>query len=461
LRQHVTSVSFWDSGCDDQMGKIVSDSHTLSIAELRSAFSRGALTPSQHLHSIYGRIAHHDPGLRAFVALDKEAAFNAARECDERYLEDTQRPLEGVPVAVKCNIAVKGLVNSAGMAARDGMVATQDAAIIAKLRASGALIIGTLNMDEAAFGAATDNPFFGQCVNPHGDGFSPGGSSGGSAAAVAAGLCSAAIGTDTLGSIRIPASYCGIFGLKPSHRVADLSGIVPLDLTLDTAGPLTRSMEDLAFLSNVLFAPDLSVAMQRSRYLTLANLGGGQLDDEIEVAFAFAVSQLRESPVDLALADDCARIALAAFVQAGRALVNDLVQLGEEQCTRISPQLAGRIDYVLARSEEDLAADAAILARTRTALRSAIGSNGILITPTVSHTAFRHGEPAPVDQAIWTALANVAGLPAVSLPLGRTLAGMPFGLQLIGPEGGEALLTAQARMFNEMLKAYAPPIDCW
>jgi aspartyl-tRNA(Asn)/glutamyl-tRNA(Gln) amidotransferase subunit A len=440
---------------------MVSDSYTLNIADLRNSFSRGALTPSEHLQSLFDRIDRLNPRLHAFVEMDEVAAKGDAEECDRRYREDVHRPLEGVPIGIKCNIAVKGLVCSAGMAARDGMIATEDAAIVTKLRSAGAIILGTLNMDEAAFSAATDNPFLGRCLNPHGEGRSAGGSSGGSGAAVAAGFCSAAIGTDTLGSIRIPASYCGVFGLKPSHGTIDMAGIVLLDQSLDAAGPLARSMDDLTFLSNVLYAPDLAAAMQRSRCLTLANLGGGTLSPEIETAYQFALSQLRDAPAPLALEDDCARIALAAYVQAGRALVAQLVELGEERCGRLSPSLASRIDYVLARSDEDLMEDAQILARTRSALRAAIGSNGILITPTMTHTAFRHGEAMPGDQAIFTALANVAGLPALSLPLGRTLEGLPFGLQLIGPAGGEALLTAQARMFNEILKAYAPPVSWW
>jgi aspartyl-tRNA(Asn)/glutamyl-tRNA(Gln) amidotransferase subunit A len=435
----------------------VNDSHSLSIAELRSAFARGGLTPSEHLAFTVSRIERLNPRLHAFVELDRERATIDAAECDRRYQEDVQRPLEGVLVAVKANIAVQGLENTAGLAARRGMIAEADAEIVARLRAAGAIILGTLNMDEAAFSAATDNPFFGRCLNPHGEGLSPGGSSGGAAAAIAAGFCSAAIGTDTLGSIRIPSAYCGVFGLKPTHGVGAMTGIIPLDPALDTVGPITRSMEDLTFLSNVLFAPDLASAMQRCRYLTLVDMGGVTAAPEIEAAFHFALTQLREPAKPLALEDDCARIALAAYSTAGHALIPELVGLGAERCAAFSPELIAKIEFVMRRDEADLIEDSAILARTRATLRSAIGSNGVLVTPTVPHAAFRHGEAAPRDQAHWTALANVAGLPAISLPLARTADGIPIGLQLIGPPGGEALLTAQARMLNDVLKAYAPP----
>jgi aspartyl-tRNA(Asn)/glutamyl-tRNA(Gln) amidotransferase subunit A len=442
-------------------GGAVNDSHSLSIAELRSAFAGGKLTPSEHLAFIIDRIERLNPRLHAFVALDRERAATDAAECDRRYLEDAQRPLEGIPVAVKANIAVQGLENNAGLAARHGMIADTDAAIVTRLRAAGAIILGTLNMDEAAFSAATDNPFFGRCLNPHGEGLSPGGSSGGAASAIAAGLCSAAIGTDTLGSIRIPSAYCGVFGLKPTHGVGAMAGIIPLDPALDTVGPITRSMEDLTFLSNVLFAPDLASAMQRSRYLTLVDMGGVTAAPEIEAAFQFALTQLREPPAPLALEDDCARIALAAYATAGHALIPQLVGLGAERCAAFSPELIAGIEFVMQRGESDLLEDSAILASTRATLRSAIGNNGVILMPTVPHTAFRQGEAAPRDQAHWTALANVAGLPAISIPLGRTASGIPFGLQLMGPPGGEALLTAQARMLNDMLKAYAPPTNWW
>ncbi len=197
--------------------------------------------------------------------------------------------------------------------------------------------------------------------------------------------------------------------------------------------------------------------MQRSRYLTLVDMGGVTATPEIEAAFQFALTQLREPATPLALEDGCARIALAAYSSAGQALIPQLVGLGAERCATFSPELIAKIEFILQRAESDLAEDVAILARTRATLRSAIGKNGVLVTPTVPHAAFRHGEAAPKSQADWTALANVAGLPAISLPLARSAEGSPIGLQLIGPPGGEALLTAQARMLNDMLKAYAPP----
>jgi aspartyl-tRNA(Asn)/glutamyl-tRNA(Gln) amidotransferase subunit A len=402
-----------------------------------------------------------NPRLKAFIEIDRDGALAAATESEERYKTETQRPLDGIVIGVKANIAVRGLELSAGMAARKGMIAEKDAAIVAKLRGAGAIILGTLNMDEAALGAITDNETFGRCLNPHGEGCTPGGSSGGSAAAVAAGLCVAALGTDTLGSIRIPASYCGVYGLKPTHGAISDEGVVPLSRAFDAVGPLARSIEDIAFLSNVLVSPDLSTAMQRSRHFMLSDWGGVEGDKAITGPFQFAMDQLSERPQEVTLDQSCARVRLAGLVVAAHELAVELVELGPDRCARISSGVERVIDFALSRSEEDLADDQAIIKSARQQLREVIGNNGILILPTTPQVAFAHDQRAPNNQADWTALANIAGLPAISIPIGRSPDLMPIGLQLIGPPGAEALLIAQARMISDRMKGYAPPVAWW
>jgi aspartyl-tRNA(Asn)/glutamyl-tRNA(Gln) amidotransferase subunit A len=439
----------------------VADWHKWGIGELRAVFARGAVSPLAYTQYMIDRVERLNPRLQAFIEIDRDRALAAALDSEARYKSDTQRPLEGIAIGVKANIAVKGLEHSAGMAARHDMVATEDAAVVTKLRSAGAIIIGTLNMDEAALGATTDNATFGRCLNPHGEGCTAGGSSGGSGAAVAAGLCVAALGTDTLGSIRIPASYCGVYGLKPTHGAISDEGLFPLSQALDAIGPLARSMDDISFLSNTLVAPDLSTAMQRSRYLTLTDLGGVEGTRAVTDPFAFALGQLAERPLSLSLDHDCGRIRIAALVIAARELAVNLVALGPERCARISPEVERIIDFALGRSAADLAEDEAITASTRQSLREAIGNNGLLILPTAPQVAFPHGGRAPNNQADWTALANIAGLPALTIPIGRDPELMPVGLQLIGPPGGEALLVAQARMIDVRMKAYAPPVAWW
>lgn len=439
----------------------MNDSHKLGIADLRSAYARGALAPRAHVEQMFARIDRLNPRLNAYLSVDRDAALAAADESGERYRSDRQRPLEGVTIAVKANIAVAGLELNAGMAARSGMIAETDAAIVKKLRDAGAIILGTLNMHEAALGTTTDNRFFGRCLNPHGEGRTPGGSSGGSGAAVAAGLCVAALGTDTLGSVRIPAAYCGVFGLKPTLGAVPDDGLVPLSGRFDAIGPLARSMDDIASLTNVIVAPDLSMAMQRVHPIVLDRLGDVEPEADVADAYKFALALLGQDCGTLSLASACGRIRVGAFAATARDLAAHLVELGPQRCARISDETGALIDFGLSRSAVDLQIDEALISETANAVREAIGTNGILLTPTCPQTAFAHGGKAPTNQADWTMLANVAGLPAISIPIGRDAQLMPIGLQLIGPPGGEALLIAQARAINDRAKAYAPPVNWW
>ncbi len=435
----------------------MSDWHRMSITELLSSYNRENTTPSEVVEHMLARIERYNPSLKAFIEIDAEGARAAARVSDAKYAADDQRPLEGVPIAIKANIAVQGMELNAGMQARAGMIADSDANCVARLRAAGAIILGTLNMHEAALGATTDNPFFGRCINPHGDNLTPGGSSGGSASAVAAGLCVAALGTDTLGSVRIPASYCGIFALKPTAGIMDDSGLVPLSHRFDSIGPLARSMDDLSLMTNILFTPDLATAMRRSRLLGLSNLGGVECDVEVLELFNQVLAELPERQDFIALNIDLGRIKTAGLMVTIRDLIPHLVNLGEQRCDSLSPELQNIIEIGLDRTDIDFAEDMAVLGEVIQTLRTEIGSNGVLVVPTTPQVAFQHGGTAPFNQADFTALANIAGLCAISLPIGRTRSGLPVGLQLIGPPGAEAMLIAQARMINDRVRGYAMP----
>jgi aspartyl-tRNA(Asn)/glutamyl-tRNA(Gln) amidotransferase subunit A len=439
----------------------MNDWHRSSITELHGAFSRGDTTPSEVLRHYLARIEAYDPLLKTFVEIDRDGATSAAKISDARFKADTRRPLEGISIGIKANIGVKGLSLNAGMRAREGMTASEDADVVLRLRNAGAIVIGTLNMHEAALGATTDNPWFGRCINPHGEGRTPGGSSGGSAAAVAAGLCVAALGTDTLGSIRIPAAYTGVYGLKPTPGLVSARGVVPLSDRFDVIGPIARSMDDLSMLTNVLFTPDLATAMRRSRYYQLADLGGVDCAPDCNNALAAVVAELHDLAGLIVLPDVCSRIRTGAFVIATRDLASNLVALGEERCRLFSDELTALLDFAISRSEEDLAADKALVDETARVMRQEIGSNGILILPTAPQTAFAQGDRAPNNQADFACLANIAGLPAISLPVGCDKNGMPVGIQLIGPPSGEAMLIAQARMINDKIRGFVPPPKYW
>lgn len=392
------------------------------------------------VEAAFARIAQSK--LCAFVDLDRDGALAAAQACDARV---TPLPLDGVTFGIKSNIAVAGLPWTAGMALHRDRIATEDAAVVTRLRKAGAIILGTVNMHEAALGATTDNVFFGRTLNPHDPARTPGGSSGGSGAAVAAGLCDVALGTDTLGSVRIPAAYNGVYGLKPTHGAIADAGLEPLARDLDAIGPLARSLDMLERVWRVL---GTSVPGHARRVVLLDDLAGVALEPAVRAAYDRAVAALDLPRSTLTLRDTPQAIRIAGFVMAGRELAADL---GDHDPALISPELHFMLSFCTGATP---APD--VLARTRETLVAALGDDGVLLTPTAPQVAFAHGR-APVDQADFTGLANIAGLPALSLPAGHDGTGMPVGVQLIGPPGSEAALFALARTLDGALCGYAPP----
>ena len=227
-----------------------------------AALAAGELSSVELVGQVLAAIDASQPAVNSYIAVDADAALAAASASDQRRQAGA---LEGLPVAVKDNIDVAGVRTTAGMGTRrDAPPASADSPSVAALRGAGAILVGKLNMHEAAMGADNDNPFFGACHNPHRHGYTPGGSSGGSGAAVAAGLCAAALGTDTMGSVRIPASYCGVVGLKPSWGAVSTRGTVALCRRLDHIGPLARSARDLRVLLDTIAGFDPDCAQSRA-----------------------------------------------------------------------------------------------------------------------------------------------------------------------------------------------------
>ncbi len=369
----------------------------------------------------------------AFVDLDSAATFGAG-------------PLSDVTVGVKSNIAVKGLPWTGGMAHRRGLLAEADAPVVASMRRVGCKILGTLNMHEAALGAVTDNAFYGRTHNPHRIGYTAGGSSGGSGAAVAAGLCDVALGTDTLGSVRIPAAYCGVYGLKPTHRAIDDRGMLFLDARFDTIGPLAR---DLAMIERIwAVIGNGGSAVPLTQLLTMRDLAGVECEPAVLAAYQAAIKALDMPRADVDLPANTSIIRTTALASAGRALVADLGEHREQA----SDELKGMLSAV-----EKIPENPELLAATRVALVKALGDNGVLLMPTTPHAAFAHGSRAPASQADFTALANVAGLPALALPSGRDASGLPVSVQIVGPAGSEPALIALARRLDLALNAYISP----
>lgn len=360
--------------------------------------------------------------------------------------------LAGLTVGVKANIAVAGMPWTAGCEVYRGRVAPKDAAVVAKLRAAGAAIIGMLNMEEAALGAKTDNPWFGKTENPHKTGYTPGGSSGGSGSAVAAGLCDIALGTDTMGSVRIPAAYCGVYGFKPAQTSVSQEGLELAEEWLDCIGPLARSLDLLESAARVM--TDFGDGDAASGPLvTLAETG---VDCELEVIEKFRdVIRLAGSEIAVAqLAHPLSRIRFAGFIKTSKAMAAHFADAGQD---KLSANLQKLLTYGPKRSDADWAEDQAILAETAQAVQDIVAKHAAIILPTAPQGAFSHSEDAPANQADYTCLANIANLPAISLPMGVDDAGMPLGLQIVGRTGHEADLFQLAREFDAKLQAYRRP----
>ncbi len=355
-------------------------------------------------------------------------------------------PLAGIRVGVKSNIAVAGLPHTGGMGHLQGNIAPQDAAVVEQIRTAGASIIGTLNMHEAALGATTDNIFYGRTHNPHRMGHTPGGSSGGSGAAVAAGLVDLALGTDTLGSIRLPAAYCGVYGLKPTHGAVSEAGLLYLDPALDCIGPLARSV-DLVELAWEIIGNGGS-AGDFARLVVLDDLGGVACEPAVLAGYRQACAALDLPAASLRLPADAGAIRLAALAGSVRYLIE---ALGESRAMA-SPELR----FILAALEH-VPANPGLLSDVKSMLINGLGDDAVMLLPTAPQAAFAHGTRPPVNQADFTGLANIAGLPAIALPSGWSEDGLPVSVQLVGPAGSERRLISLARQLDSALNSYRPP----
>jgi aspartyl-tRNA(Asn)/glutamyl-tRNA(Gln) amidotransferase subunit A len=225
----------------------------MHIAEAAPLLQTKEISPVELVSAVLRRIARLNPQLNAFITITANIAEEQARTAEREILAGTYRgPLHGIPFALKDLFYTRGIKTTAGSTILADFVTEYDAAVVERLRAAGAVLVGKTNMHEFAFGADNLNPHYGAAINPIDHDRITGGSSGGSGSAVAAGLCTFALGSDTGGSIRVPAACCGIIGLKPTFGMASCYGTVPLSWSQDTVGPMTRSVADAAIVMNVL-----------------------------------------------------------------------------------------------------------------------------------------------------------------------------------------------------------------
>lgn len=458
----------------------------MTITELRKKFITRELSPSEALQETMDVITAKDGDIHAFLDVYNDQK-EAAAEATDLYKKDGEQtpPLLGVPIAIKNNILVKGKKASGASKILENYVATYDATVVEKLKAAGAIIVGSTNMDEFAMGSSTENSAFGPTKNPHDLARVPGGSSGGSAAAVAMGAVVAAIGTDTGGSIRQPASYCGLVGMKPTYGAVSRYGLMAMGSSLDQAGTLTNSVTDAELLFKVMSGRDVkdmttisedtypAVEVKSSYKIGVprAFLKEG-IDPDVMAAFEAKLEELKSAgheivDIDLPLFE----AGLAAYYivmpaevssnlarydgirygvrEEGKDLLDTYLNsrasgLGREAKRRI---LLGT--YVLSSGYFDAyyGKAEAVRAKMREELANVFTEVDIVVTPTAPTPAFKLGEKedplAMYRQDIFTVPVNLTGVPALSIPMGtveREGKMLPVGIQFIAPHSGEARL---------------------
>jgi aspartyl-tRNA(Asn)/glutamyl-tRNA(Gln) amidotransferase subunit A len=419
------------------------------VVGLAEMFATGAATPVEALELSLTRIEQFNGALNAVLAVDRQGAARDAAASARRWAAGAARsPLDGIPIAIKANIAVQGLPWHGGIEAYRHRIAEQDADGVQALRQAGAVIVGVLNMHEAALGATNDNLAFGRCHNPYRQGFTPGGSSGGSAVAVAAGLCAAALGTDTLGSVRIPAGYCGVFGHKPSHGLLQMGGVMPLSPTFDDLGVLARSARDVAAVMGVLTkgGADAGDASTPIRCGVVDLTGQSELDAEVRNAFEQAVGAAhaagwRVERLRLEDWDAAAMRRLSLLIVEVEALAEHGALL-ERNPSGFSPTLTGMLQWASRQPADKIAHAYLQLKSAAQGLgRQLAGFDAILI-PTTAAPAFSFDTSPPVDQADFTVLANISGLAATAFPLGSGPGGMPLSAQILSASDALAIRLA-------------------
>ncbi|HEX6988013.1 MAG TPA: amidase, partial [Bacillota bacterium] len=433
------------------------------------------------------RIEALQPQLNAFVTVMAEEARRQARALEQELADGLPpRPLHGIPIAVKDNIDVAGVRTTAGSRVRSDVMATADATVVARLREAGAVIVGKTATHEFAFGVTTDTPYHGPVHNPWRAGHTAGGSSGGSGAAVAARIVPAALGTDTGGSIRIPAAACGTVGFKGTYGLVSKHGVVPLSWSLDHVGPLANSVDDAVRVLAAIAGPDpldpttLGPAQRASSLMTGIDAGGDPADlRDVSIGLPAGWLEDRIDPEVRARIDEAlrllaglgARIEEVPYPPAGvMALINRILALAEGGAYHAATLAQRGGDYapdVRARFELGLfllAQDYLSALRLRTEVArmtyGALDRVTVLVTPTMPIPA------PPLGQAVWswpagpeavpdamirlTAPFSLIGFPALCVPCG-TAGGMPVSLQVVGRPLGEASTVRVGRALERAL----------
>ncbi len=470
-----------------------------SLSELSAALAAKTISAVELATLFLDRIDRLNPGLNAFIALDREQTLAQARAADASgKVGAGDTPLAGIPLAHKDIFCTKGWRTSCGSRMLENFVSPYDAHVVEKLAAAGMVTLGKLNMDEFAMGSSNETSYFGPVKNPWDTSRVPGGSSGGSAAAIAARLAPAATGTDTGGSIRQPAALCGLTGLKPTYGAVSRYGMIAFASSLDQAGPMAKSAEDCALLLNAMagfderdstslerpaedYARDLEKPLQGLRIGLPGEFFGEGMDADVRAAVDAALDQYRKlgaTTVEVSLPNSGLSVPAYYVIAPAEASSNlsrfDGVRYGyrapeygdlndmysKSRAQGFGAEVKRRIligTYVLSHGYYDAYYLKAQKIRRLIAadFQKAFESCDVIMGPTSPSVAFAFGAKSadPVQMYlsdIYTISTNLAGLPGMSLPCGFGNGGMPVGLQIIGNWFGEAKMLNVAHQYQQV-----------
>jgi len=466
------------------------------IHELTDAYRRGDLTPTAVAEAYLARIDALDGRVGAYLTVVRDQALAAARESELRWRAGAPLgPLDGAPVALKDVLCTRGVRTTCGSKMLESFVPPYDATVVERLRAAGAVILGKTNMDEFAMGSSTEHSAFHPTRNPWDLARVPGGSSGGSAAAVAGGLAAGGLGSDTGGSIRQPAAFCGVVGMKPTYGRVSRYGLIALASSLDQIGPFALDVRDAALLlgavaghdrrdATSIQAPVPDYAADLSKGVAGLTLGLPDeyfidgMDPDVERAVRAAIEVLKELGARLERVSlPTTKHSLAAYylilpaeassnlarydgVKFGlRVPGRDLVEMeSRTRAAGFGAEVKRRImlgTYALSAGYYDAYYGKAQSVRTlvRREFAAAFARVDLIVAPTTPNVAFKHGEKEdPLSMYlndVFTIPGNLAGIPGISVPCGFSVAGLPIGLQLLGRPLDEPRLLRAAYAYEQ------------
>jgi aspartyl-tRNA(Asn)/glutamyl-tRNA(Gln) amidotransferase subunit A len=462
-----------------------------TIAEIARLFRAGKLSPVELTELMLARIERFNTKLNAYITVTDEVARRQAKSAEaelgvqgKRKTRTDRGLLHGIPVSLKDNICTEGIRTTAGSKILRDYFPERDAPVVSHLKLAGAVLLGKTNMHEFAYGVTTNNPHYGPARNPWDTVRIPGGSSGGSAAAVAAGLCFGSVGTDTGGSIRIPAALCGIVGLKPGFGRVDVAGVIPLSVTHDCVGPLARTAGDAGILFRAIAGGGNGKGEVRqrgsdARRLSKVRLGIPRefffevMSSEVQKSFDAAVRSIRGLGARI---KEISIPLLAQTEKAGNRIAWAEASHYHQQSGWFPVQGAEYSEDVRARLEMGMKVSAVEYLEAMDQRRSFISqlcgvmekeAIDALIVPTIPIAAPLIGEETTrvgqIDHPTRGLLlrlnrpANLAGVPAISVPCGFTAAGLPIGVQFIGAERKERVLLEIADIYQRSNPFRVPP----